>query len=323
MLLISSFTPLLAQQDSMTRIIFYRPKNMQGSGLAFRIQLNEKQHFLLHDNSFYVYDAPPQTYQFYDKRSPKNKLTLKAEAGKTYYVRALLVMGFWSTSTELLLVDSVSATPYLTNGKMKDLRLPLIRPLNRIGIVVQAGGGFDQMGVLMATNGERINLSFGGGIGVNAYFGREVSKHLDLSGGVFYQSSSLTPYVKNASMDFNRFGVALTAAWIIPIQGGYRQRLKLGAGPDLYLNNSLKINTSQVAGGFNDTWEYKKTTGFHVNLNYELNLSDHFSFVYGVQYSHAGFDYQKSSVRMPVNGNPLTSPDGSAIYFRMGFNVHF
>lgn len=308
-----------AQEQKPASIILFRTGSPLAHTVIYKVHLNDTQFVRLMNRSKYPFELPAGEYTF----RAENKLKVKFESGKNYYIRLIPIMGFWSTTAELMLVDSQSASTYLGTTEMRDLRKPLIRPLNRFGIAVMFGPGTDNITMGQTGDGQNITMSFGGGGGVKAHFGREFSKHLDLSGAFLYQSSSLIPNVKNASMSFSRMGASFTAAYIIPIQGGHYQRLKLGVGPDMYLKNVLKFDLSQVDSGKKDTWQYKKETGFHVNAIYEGNIGDHFSFLYGLEYAYVKFAFQSGNTLIPTSVSPLKTPNGSAVNFLIGFNVHF
>lgn len=310
---------LFAQENTSAKIILFRSSSPIARSVVYKVHLNDSQFVRLMNRSTFPFEIPAGEYTF----RADNKLKLKAESGKTYYIRLIPIMGFWSTTGELMVVDSQSASTYIATNQLKDLRKPLIRPLNRIGVGAIFGPGLENIFIGKTGDNDDITMSFGGGGGVKAYVGREISKHLDLSGAFLYQSSSLIPNVKNASMKFSRMGASFTAAYIIPIQGGYYQRLKLGIGPDMYLKNVLAFDLSQVDSGKKDTWQYKKETGFHVNALYEANLGDHFSFVYGLEYSYVKFAFQSGTSLIPTISGPLNTPNGTSINFLFGLNVHF
>jgi hypothetical protein len=310
---------LFAQEDAPAKVILFRPSMPMAAAVVFKVHFNDTQFIRMMNRSYYQVELPAGNYTF----KAGNKLIVKVKSGKTYFIRIMPIIGFWATTGELFLVDSNMAAPVITQGNLRDLRFPLKRPLNRINVAGVFGPGLDQISALQTTDGKIVSMSFGGGAGINVFYGREVSKRLDLSGGFHYQRSSLSPPVKNASMSFSRMGASFTAALIIPIQGGSMQRVKLGIGPDMYLKNILKFDFSQIDSVFKDTWDYKMTTGLHVNAIYELNLNDYFSFMYGLQLSFVNYDFKSGKVIYPVYPNPFVSAKGSAFEFLMGINVHF
>ena len=306
-------------------IVLYRENIYQGSAVTYKINVNDTLLIRLKNASFYSFDAAPGEYAFRINKSLQPELTVKVEENKAYYIRMGLKMTFWSSVPELILVDSVSALPVIRSGELRELdgsNLPVDRPDHRIGISLGVGFGFENFPMFTTVDGDDSKVSFGGGFGVGIRYGYEFSRHFDLAGEAIYQSSGLRPYLKNASASFNRFMVSLTPSYIIPIDGGDGMRIKLGAGPDLFLSPELKIKGSKVAGGFNDTWSYGGTAGFHVTGIFEMNPSEKWSVIYGLKYYNAAYKFESGGVYAPMD-NQLRTPDGSGIDLLFGFNYHF
>jgi hypothetical protein len=324
-LLMAAVQAMFGSDTLQSKIIFYREANFQGSAISYKVLANDTFVVKLKNNSFFVYPCKPGEYDLNIRNWPDAKIHLKAEADKTYYLRFGIRMGFWTSSPELILVDSISAYPAIHNTSIHELNaqnVPLIRPKNRIGINFNLGGGFENTSMLTTSDGKESSLSFGGGYAFGVKYGHEFTRHFDLATDLIYQFSSLRPYLSNADMTFSRVIISATPALILPINGGDMMRLKLGAGPDYYFASVLSIDCSKITGGFNDTWHYNSSIGFHVSVVYEWNVSDSWSFNYGLKWYNVGYDFKSGGKYYPTT-NKFESPDGSGIDFLFGFYYHF
>lgn len=316
---------LFTSGQNKSSIVLYRENIYQGSVVTYKINVNDTLLIRLKNASFYSFDATPGDYTFRINKSVQPDLILKVEEDRIYYIRMGLKMTFWSSVPELILVDSVSALPVIRSGELRELdgsNLPVDRPDHRIGISLGVGFGFENFPMFTTVDGDDSKVSFGGGLGVGIRYGYELSRHFDLAVEANYQRSGLRPYLKNASADFDRFRVSLTPSFIIPIDGGDAMRIKLGAGPDLFLAPELKIKGSKVAGGFDDSWSYGGTAGFHVTGIFEMNPSEKWSVIYGLKYYNAAYKFESGGGYAPMD-NRLRTPDGSGIDILFGFNYHF
>ncbi len=316
---------LFTSGQNKSSIVLYRENIYQGSVVTYKINVNDTLLIRLKNASFYSFDATPGDYTFRINKSVQPDLILKVEEDRIYYIRMGLKMTFWSSVPELILVDSVSALPVIRSGELRELdgsNLPVDRPDHRIGISLGVGFGFENFPMFTTVDGDDSKVSFGGGLGVGIRYGYELSRHFDLAVEANYQRSGLRPYLKNASADFDRFRVSLTPSFIIPIDGGDAMRIKLGAGPDLFLAPELKIKGSKVAGGFDDSWSYGGTAGFHVTGIFEMNPSEKWSVIYGLKYYNAAYKFESGGGYAPMV-NRLRTPDGSGIDILFGFNYHF
>ncbi len=316
---------LFVSGQNKSSIVLYRENIYQGSVVTYKINVNDTLLIRLKNASFYTFDAAPGDYTFRINKSGQPDLTLKVEEDRTYYIRMGLKMTFWSSVPELILVDSVSALPVIRSGALKELdgsNIPVDRPDHRVGVSLGIGFGFENFPMFTTVDGDDSKISFGGGFGAGIRYGYEFSRHFDLAVEAIYQSSGLRPYLKNASTSFNRFIISVTPSYIIPIDGGDAMRIKLGAGPDLYLSPELKIKGSKVTGGFDDNWSYGGTAGFHVTGIFEMNPSEKWSVIYGLKYYNAAYKFESGGGYAPMD-NQLRTPDGSGIDILFGFNYHF
>lgn len=319
------FLFLNGQEPGKCKFIIYRPYNYHKYSVPFRVIINDTLKIKIRNNSFYELTCNAGEYDFTFLRNKKFKLHLAIENGKTYYLRVGIIAGFWSSSPELLLVDSLSTYPVINNGKIEKLKSKneiMLRPQNRIGVNVISGIGFEEATWFKYANGGTCDISFGAGIGYEVIIGREFSRFIDLSAGIKYQKSSLVPKVENVEITFKRYAVSLTPSLIIPIKGGDYERLKLGVGMDYVWPSVLYLNTVKYQFGIIDNWTYDRTLGMHVRLLLEINFSKYFSLQYGLRWNYLSYKFVSGNITFPIVSQ-LKNPDGSGIDLLLGFNIHF
>lgn len=316
----------LGQDAENGTIIFYREHSYQGSANAIRVYMGNELLVRLRNNSYLEYEAAPGNYAFSINRPGQDPLNFTVEAGQTYYIRFGLRMGMWNAIPEMLLVDPASAAPALASGRMRQLTADMLqqpRPKNRMGLNLAVGFGFENHPLFEIDGGGDSKISLGGGVAIGLKYGREFGKHFDLTTELNYQHSSLTPALTNAKTSFARGVFSVTPAYIVPIRDGEEMRFKFGAGLDLYWAGRLKIEGSQVPGGFNDTWKYKSAIGPHLNAIFEMNTSEKFSFVYGLKFYSVGYKQVENGSSYQGGFPELKETSGTGIDLLMGFFYHF
>jgi hypothetical protein len=193
---------------------------------------------------------------------------------------------------------------------------------NRIGFIIGGGSGFQNIPFVQLTDGSESTISFGGGTAVEFEYGCEFNKHFDLAIDIGGQFSELSETVSNGSTSFTRSIISLTPAYILPIAGGDKMRLKFGAGIDMLYNAHLNFDLSQISGGFKDDWKYKGGVGEHVSIFFEFNTPKRFSFYAGGKWQNANYTFKSGGISHPTD-NDVINPDGSGVYFLLGVNYHF
>lgn len=196
------------------------------------------------------------------------------------------------------------------------------RPKNRVGLGFQTGYGFQNTDMVSFDTGGYSTISFGGPTAMTLNLGREFSPHFDLSARIGYYISMLTPILKNADITFISSRISITPAYIIQIKDGSRMRVKVGAGMDLSWANELTIETADLLDGFNETWQYDRAIGYHINAKYEINATRKFMFSGGFQYDSMSYEFVSGSHYYPTKSE-LRSPDGQGISVVLGVNYCF
>jgi len=312
--------------DSITsKIIIFRENSFYASGVSYKVFVNNALIVRLKNNSYFVYNCKPGEYSFVINKLKDTYLKIEVEEGKAYYLRLGINMGFLSVKPELLLLDSATASMRIKSGnlhKLGSIQLPYFRPPNRIGINMAIGGGFENFTMFKTTEGDDSKISFGGGYAIGLKYGYEVNKHFDLALDINYQFSMLQPFLKNAKTTFRRGYLSITPSYIIPLNDGEFMRFKIGGGYNYYWDAQLIIEGSKIPSGFNDTWIYDAASGFHISVNFEMNMNEKFSMSYGLKYYSIHYNFKSGSVSYPLD-NFLIKPDGSGLDLMMGFYYHF
>ncbi|MDR0866195.1 MAG: DUF2846 domain-containing protein [Candidatus Symbiothrix sp.] len=326
------FFPAMAGEDvSGSKIIVYREPAFQGSLVSYNVFINDVLCAKLKNNSYYTYDCIPGSYLVSVDNYPNASIHLEVESGRNYYLRFGLITGFWTTTPELILVDSDFGEQSLQRFNMKLIETvpaSYVAPKNRIGINFGGGGGFDQLLDIPIVNDNgresTSSLSFGGGFSIGAEYGREFTKHFDLAIGLDFRSSSLMPTVENITFNFKRGVVFATPSVIIPIGKQGKMSLKIGPGLDVYFGNTLKINDKDGAIDYlKDTWNYKTALGYHAKAVFEIKSSDTFSYNFALRLYNAGHKFNKSNKMYPYTDSELYAPSGAGIDFLMGIFYRF
>jgi len=195
---------------------------------------------------------------------------------------------------------------------------------NRIGIILGGGSGFKNVTIGFLNDGTKVAISFGGGSGGGLEYGYEFSRHFDLGGIIFYQSSSLSSDVANAKMTFTRAFLSVTPALIVPLTKKDKTRFKFGVGLDWFFFSNLSTDLSKISGGFKDEWKYKNAFGEHLNITFELNTNNkRFSFSGQLKFYNVNYSFDKETNGYVPVDDDLEKPTGSGVDFLLGFAYHF
>jgi len=317
---------LYSQEDSIaSKIVIFREPNYMMSALSFKVFANNNMIAKLSNNTYYEYYCGPGEYTIFLKENPNSKVKLNVEEGKTYYIRLVMISNFWRAVPELIVVDSEMAETTISKmgmRKIEETNTSLPRPKNRLGLNFNVGGGFSQIPMFVMTNGDESTISFGGGLAFGLQYGYEVGKYFDIAADLNYQFTTLTPLLDNATVNFGRGTISITPSLIIPIDGGYSMRLKLGGGINYNFAPKLVIESDQLSGGYNDTWTYKAAPGLHVTFLYEINYTEKLTAALGLKYTNVQYEFESSKDnRSP--GIEFSRPDGQGLELVCGIYYHF
>jgi len=318
----------LFSNDSITsKVYIYREYGFYGSTIVNKIYMNDAFQGRIKNNSFFVIDCEPGVNTFKINNQDDTRLILSIEKGKTYFVRLGLKYNLWTTRFELLQIDSLKAMAEIYNGMLNDISAialnSFFRPRNRLEINFSYGKGFNNIDLIPISGGNFSKLSCGGGFGMGLYYGYEINRYFDIAAGLKYQFSILNPFLNNAWANFNRGIFSVTPSYILPVRSGEKMRIKLGAGYDFYILPEYIIESESLQNGYNDTWHYHNTSGFHIKFNYEMNFGSKWMLSYALKYYYVAYKFKSSSKFFPLEGNDLLDPNGSGIDFSIGFNYLF
>lgn len=319
-ILVFSQSGICSDSIKNSKIIIYREARFYCSAVQFKIYINDSLVTKIKNNSYYTYSCSSGEYDIESDKITDTKIHLKVKENETYFVRFGWKNGSIS-KLELTSIDNAIANPIINNGKIRELNIinnTLKRPKNRFGINIGLGGGFKDFPMYMMDNGNESKISFGGGALLGLNYGHEFSKHFDISIDLNNKISLLKPTLNNAEVSFERINISLTPSYILPINDGENMRVRVGLGPDFYINPTLDINGDKISGGFKDVWKYKNTFGLHSNINFEFNLFHHWSVIYELNCHLAQFKYKSGDFVQPTL-KELKEPNGNGIDFKVGF----
>jgi hypothetical protein len=306
-------------------IYFYRLPNFVGSAIQMKILINEAPVVKLRNGSMYKFELTPGEYYVSCKMADMARIKLIAEPGKTYYIKCYINNGFWSGIPVIELTDSTSGKSVIDGAALSQQvyePVSMARPRSRLGLFMGGGGGFEKINMGYTDNQDVLTLSTGGGFAIGAEYGKEINRSFDLSVNWFYQGSTLSQNVKNGDASFNRMGLIVTPALIIPIKGGDYLRFKLGGGLGYYGFGSMAVNGSN-AGGDNFILKYDPAFGVHASLIFESYFSDKGSFTMGLKYYNINYIYTSKGSTGVSSDPKVNKPDGSGIDFVFGYYYHF
>jgi hypothetical protein len=314
-----------ASQAAPGNIYFFRLPNYPGSAAKMTILANDKPVVRLRNRAYFRYEASPGDYIFSLSFGSSSKVSLTVEPGKDYFIKCYINMGFWSGIPIMELVDPVSGKSLIDgNALTEQTAEPVsIKPrYSRLGIIMSGGFGFETYPWFVDENGDDVKLSTGGGFGIGAEYGYQFSKNFDLSVNWFYQGSSLSKQLKNASGSFARMGITITPALVIPVKGGDVLRFRLGAGPGLYSLGTMKIDASEI-NGQKLNFKYNPAAGLHGLFMFESNLMERGAMELGIRVSSIRYKLNENKSTHTSSDEEILKPNGSGIDFIMGYNFRF
>jgi hypothetical protein len=312
-----------AQSDS-ARVTFIHFQQAPHTAIVFKNRENLAE---LPRRSFFTVTLAPGKYVFAAENYNRDSVmvTLNASDEKIYAI--VFKPGFFGATASLKEISKGASTVLYDTNELKELKqadaLPK-RLVNRFGFQLGGGIGSESEAVLETDKGDDIDFSFGGGFFAGVSAGTEVSDRFDLSTELMYKQSTLSEDVKNADIEFSRVHWSIRPSVIIPIVGGRKQRLKIGPGMDYYFGGTMKWKTRKVPGGFDETWKYGSTMGYHAAFVYENNALKDGTISIGVKYTGARFRYKESrnNYYYPTD-DFFARPNSSGVDFFMTYSVVF
>lgn len=322
-----SFSAIPDSGDQMipATIYFFRLPNYAGSATKMTILSNDQPIVKLKNAACFKYEVQPGDYTFTLSFGSSAKIKLSVESGKEYYIKCYYNMGFWSGIPILEPIDAVSGKAIIEgNNLFAQQPEPIDQKErnSRVGLFMGGGIGFETYPWFIDEGGDDVTLSTGGGFAIGGEYGHQFGRSFDLSLNCFFEGSSLSENLKNASASFNRMGITVTPAVIIPVKGGKTLRFRLGAGAGLYAFGTMKIDASEINGS-KYVFKYDPAIGIHGQLLFESNFSEKGSMNMGIRYNNINYQYTTTGSSHNVTDPKLLKPKGSSIDFVLGYNLHF
>ena len=106
---LDAFAQITPPEEGKAAVVFYRTKKMTGSALRFNVQDSERTYGELRNGDVIQISVDPGEHTFYSKIFREDAITLNTEAGKTYYVKATVRVGYYAGRPKFELVDEKRA----------------------------------------------------------------------------------------------------------------------------------------------------------------------------------------------------------------------
>jgi hypothetical protein len=319
-------TPERSNQQSTAVVYFYRLPSYMGSANKITINSNNLPVVRLKNGHFFRYEILPGDYTFSVAFGSSSSVRIIAEAGKEYYVKCYINMGFWSGLPIMELTDPVSGRSTIDGNRLLQQApepISLKPKTSRLGVFMGGGIGFEKQPWFIDDKGNEVTLSTGGGYFLGGEYGYRFSKNFELTFSAAFEGSTLSRELSNADGSFNRIAANLTPALIIPIKGGSIINLRLGAGLGFYSSGTMKIDGSQIVPGQKFSLHYNNATGFHGLFALNAKFAERASMEFGLKYVNVRYKFKSMDPMGTVTDPDLLDPDGSGIFFYLGYYFHF
>ncbi len=98
-------------QEGMGLVYIYRPSGFTGGGVSYNVKVGDTVITTLYNGGYYPYFAKPGELELWAKTEAKSAVTLDVRAGRTYYVKGTVGVGFLVGRPHLMVVpESVGET---------------------------------------------------------------------------------------------------------------------------------------------------------------------------------------------------------------------
>lgn len=97
--------------EGMGLVYIYRPSGFVGGGVSYDVKVGDTVITTLYNGGYYPYFAKPGELELWAKTEAKSAVTLDVKAGKIYYVKGTVGVGFIVGRPHLMVVsESVGET---------------------------------------------------------------------------------------------------------------------------------------------------------------------------------------------------------------------
>ncbi|MDH3947666.1 MAG: DUF2846 domain-containing protein [Gammaproteobacteria bacterium] len=96
-------------------VVFYRIKSMKGGAIGFNVKQGEAAIGALSNGSMFYRYVEPGQHTFWSQVISQDAVTINAEAGKTYYIEGVTLIGLVVARPQLRLVEQSQAKAAIAN----------------------------------------------------------------------------------------------------------------------------------------------------------------------------------------------------------------
>ena len=317
---------LFSEQTAYCRIVIYRNNPSSEDDTAYKILSNETLLTDLHNRNYFAFYMPEGILNLKAYYRVSADLEVSIVRNMTCFIRLDVSTVEDKQIAKMVVVDSITASNEMLSCKIPNAHKPISNrtiPQNKIGISLAPGWGFDRIPIITTTYSSEATIGFGGGFNGLISYTREISSFFGMDFDLSTQSSSIKPYLSNASVDFSRDCLSINPFFIIPVKDGGRKRIKIGAGVDYYFGSVLNFDMSKLKGGFNEKWNYNNALGYNVTGMYEDIFRNNWTGQVGLKLCSVNYRFESTQGNYAPTDNTFGNPNGLSLYFLVGLGYHF
>ena len=316
----------VSAQTKYVKIVVYRNElNTANVEEVYNIFAEDNLTTSLKNNQNEEFYMPVGSFRLRINEENSTALTVQCLKGNSYYFKVYRNFSLPTQPIAIVAVDSTTAKSemkYVKKSPTKQAVVNKINNRNGIGVILEPGVGFHKVGLVGTTTGDEAMISFGGEGTIGLCYNYQISENFGWSNELQDQFSSLTPYLSNTTVTFDRGIVSTTPYFIIPLLKHNDQKLKLGAGLDYHFNPLLTLDTEKLINGFKDEWTYDNTLGYHFILFFDTKLGRYLRGHAGLKYSEVQYTFVKGNTFQPRDSD-LKTPHGNSISGSFGLEYCF
>ena len=311
------------RQGQTARICFFREANNIGAAQKMNVFVNGSYVVGLKNKSSYYYELVAGEQDLSVRSIEEATLVLKAEAGRTYFLRLSTAPGAtWSSPPVIERVDSVEACAAIEKMSLKSQSVEPVEyhRTSWCSIGLSEGAGLEDHVFVTTKAQEEITLSAGGGIGLNANCGYQISRRFYILGGLSYYMSPLSAETNEADARFQRLVINMAPGFIIPLGTRERLRFRIGGGVGFYSQVKMLASTASIS-----YYEviYDTSWGLNASLNFDIRLSSRSGLSAGLKCESVKYRYNKDKTTQYSFPTEFKNPDGSSIYMDFSYLFFF
>jgi hypothetical protein len=317
---------LFAEQSSYSKIVIYRNNASAENAYPYKILSNGTLLTELQNKNYFTFYMPEGILNLRAYYIVSADLQLPIVKNKSCYIRLDIQTVHDKQQAKMIVVDSLTATNEILSCKVPNIHNHIknkLIPDNKIGFSLGAGWNFDKVPLIVTTSNSEASIGFGGGINAMISYTREFSDYFGMDFDLSTQTSSITPYLNNATVNFNRGCLSVNPFFIIPLQKDHRKRIKLGAGLDYYFTTGMNFETEKLKDGFNAEWTYNQPLGYNVTGMFEDIFRNNWSIHVGLKLCNVTYQFVSSNVNQYPSDQALGNPNGLGLFFLAGIGYHF